>query len=84
MKHIITTVAAILMAATFTVAQTVSVSGHVVDAKTGESVAFANCAVQETGRGTTSNSYGFFSLQADRGATVCRTYSCGAATGVRT
>lgn len=70
MKHIITMVAAMLMAATLTVAQTVSVSGHVVDAKTGESVAFANCAVQETGRGTTSNAYGFFSLQADRGARV--------------
>lgn len=70
MKHIITTVAAMSMAATLTVAQTVGVSGHVVDAKTGESVAFANCAVEETGRGTTSNAYGFFSLEADRGARV--------------
>lgn len=54
--------------------QTRTVSGHVVDANTGESVAFANCADPATGRGTTTNSYGFFSLQAEPGANL--TISC--------
>lgn len=47
--------------------QNVVVSGHVVDAQTGESVAFASCADVRTGRGTTTNGYGFFSLQAAPG-----------------
>lgn len=59
-----------LTTASISVAQTVSVSGHIVDAKTGESVAFANCATPETGRGTTSNAYGFFSLQAPKGTRI--------------
>lgn len=54
--------------------QTATVSGHVVDARTGESVAFASCADPRSGRGTTTNSYGYFSLQAAPGATL--TVSC--------
>ncbi len=46
-------------------AQTRTVAGHVVDAKTGENVAFANVAETSSGRGTTTNSYGYFSIRAD-------------------
>lgn len=51
-----------------------TVSGHVVDARTGESVAFASCADPATGRGTTTNSYGFFCLEAEPEARL--TISC--------
>lgn len=70
MRNIAIAVAILAAATQHSMAQTVSVSGHVVDARTGESVAFANCAIQETGRGATSNAYGFFSLQASKGAKV--------------
>lgn len=70
MKNMTLPVAMLMATASLAEAQTVSVSGHIVDAKTGESVAFASCAVPETGRGTTSNAYGFFSLQAAEGAQV--------------
>ncbi len=58
-------IAAAMLSATITNAQTRTVAGHVVDAKTGENVAFANVAETGSGRGTTTNSYGYFSLRSD-------------------
>ena len=68
------TAAMMAAASTNAFGQTRTLSGHVVDARTGESVAFASCADPETGRGTTTNSYGFFSLEAAPGTRL--TISC--------
>ncbi len=66
-------VSALLTLATLTTtAQTRTLSGRVVDAESGESIAFANMAENLTGRGTTTNTDGFFSLPA--GGTI--TVSC--------
>ncbi len=59
------TAIAMLLVATAATAQSRTVAGRVVDAKTGENVAFANVAETGTGRGTTTNSYGYFSLRTD-------------------
>jgi len=45
----------------------VNVSGYVTDASTGEALIGANVAILETGAGTISNTYGFYSLTLEPG-----------------
>jgi len=45
----------------------VNVSGHVVDGSTGEALIGVNVAILETGAGTITNSYGFYSLSLEPG-----------------
>ncbi|MGW8316667.1 MAG: TonB-dependent receptor [Bacteroidales bacterium] len=45
----------------------VNVSGYVVDSTTGEALIGANVAILETGAGTITNSYGFYSLTLEPG-----------------
>ncbi|RKD92408.1 TonB-dependent receptor [Mangrovibacterium diazotrophicum] len=44
-----------------------SISGHIKDARNGESLIGATVFVQETGNGTASNTYGFYSLSLPTG-----------------
>jgi len=47
-----------------------TISGHVTDRETGEELIFASIQEVTTGKGTTTNSYGFFSLTLSAGARV--------------
>ncbi|MCQ2204975.1 MAG: TonB-dependent receptor [Bacteroidales bacterium] len=54
----------------FMMAQRIKVSGHVVDATNGEPVLFASCVEMSSGRGTTTNNYGYFSLETTGETTI--------------
>ena len=51
-------------------AESVLVSGYVTDAVTGEVLPGATIIVHETGKGTSSNAYGFYSLTMEQGQTL--------------
>lgn len=48
----------------------VTVSGYVSDASTGEMLIGASVAVRSTGRGTLTNSYGYYSLRLNKGSHI--------------
>ncbi len=51
-------------------AESVLVSGYITDAITGEVLPGATIIVHETGKGTSSNAYGFYSLTMEQGQTL--------------
>ena len=57
----------VLSFTTIEISGRVVVSGYVRDAMTGEELIGANVAILETGSGTVSNAYGFYSLSLDQG-----------------
>lgn len=59
------TLCAVLMPAVYAMPQSRPASGRVVDSQTGENIAFANIAEAGSGRGTTTNHDGYFSLDAN-------------------
>lgn len=59
---------------TFLNAQNVTLSGFIKDAETGETLLFANCLDTISGKGVTSNNYGFYNLTLGKGQ-VCLSVS---------
>lgn len=72
MKHFL--FVGLLLTALATNAQTYRLTGHLVDTETGESVLYANCIDENTGRGTVANNFGYFSLKVGNKARI--TVSC--------
>lgn len=64
MKKLLLTIVVTLVAIC-SFAQPYRVTGHVLDSETGESVLYATCVNNTTGRATTTNNFGFFSLTAN-------------------
>lgn len=58
------------LATNIAVAQSRTISGRIVDKESGENVAFANIAEAHTGRGTTTNADGYFSISAEGGIKI--------------
>lgn len=50
------------------------ITGHVCDVSNGESIPYVSCVDITSGRGTTTNLYGYFSLQADKSSRL--QFSC--------
>ncbi|TAE63024.1 MAG: hypothetical protein EAY68_08140, partial [Bacteroidetes bacterium] len=65
MNKILCCVALLLVAATGWT-QKIVVSGYVRDSITGESLLGANISITAEGRGTTTNAYGYFAIQAPK------------------
>lgn len=67
MKHLTkaASLCAVSLTAVAAVSQSRPVSGRIVDRDTGENIAFASIADDGSGRGTTTNQDGYFSLKAD-------------------
>ena len=72
MKHIF--LVGLLIAALSSNAQSFKLTGHLVDIETGESVLFANCIDENTGRGAVANNFGYFNLKVGGKARI--TVSC--------
>ena len=56
-----------LLLSSIVYSQTYTVSGHVTDQTTGESLLFADCYDTMSNRGTTTNAYGYYSLSLSKG-----------------
>ncbi|MCA1745579.1 MAG: carboxypeptidase-like regulatory domain-containing protein, partial [Bacteroidales bacterium] len=52
------------------IAEPVVVSGYITDVVTGEVLPGATVIIQETGKGTSANVYGYYSLTIGRGHTL--------------
>ncbi len=72
MKHIF--LVGLLIAALSSNAQSFKLTGHLVDTETGESVLYANCIDENTGRGAVANNFGYFNLKVGGKARI--TVSC--------
>ncbi len=56
-----------LLLSSIVYSQTYTVSGHITDQTTGESLLFADCYDTMSNRGTTTNAYGYYSLSLSKG-----------------
>lgn len=59
-----------LLSATAAFSQSRAVGGRVVDSQSGENISFANIAEAGSGRGTTTNQDGYFSVKADETVSI--------------
>lgn len=62
MKKLINSISLLLLLPLTILAQNHTISGYIRDAATGEELLYATVLVQETGEGTTTNLYGFYSI----------------------
>ena len=68
---------------TLTVSMAATISGYVKDSNTGKSIPNANIIISETSRGTTSNPYGHFEINLQRGTYTFETSVIGFTTDSR-
>ena len=67
MKQILITLSLVFVAVAGSFGQEWTISGNITDASSGEDLIFSNVAIEQTGIGTQSNLYGFYSLSLSEG-----------------